>query len=273
MNWYRDNAFQNKFDFSTETITADTTLYARFLTSNTPTDISLSVNSIDENKVIGSVIGNLTTTDTTAGDSFNYDLVAGNGDDNNSDFSIDGNQLKSAKSFDFETKNSYKIRIKTTDATGLTFEKKFTIIIKDIGGWFRVNTVAGTYIDDGNTFKENKDGRFIETDSTTFNLGTTEATKYIFILAESVGKLIANPVKGRDFIVNGLPNNLDPKIQMLDNDRLVFYLWLNGAAVNHANSDDTSFTITFNKSIFENPPASNDDIIERVILLNIDFVD
>ena len=55
----------------------------------------------------------------------------------------------------------------------------------------------------------------------------------------------------------------------------MLFIWLNGAAVNHANSDDTTFTITFNKSIFAEAdrPASNDDIPDRTIPLNIDFVD
>ena len=64
-----------------------------------PTDITLSANTIDENKPIGTEIATLTTTDPTVGDSFTYTLVAGDGADDNGDFSIDGNKLKSNSKF------------------------------------------------------------------------------------------------------------------------------------------------------------------------------
>lgn len=35
-------------------------------------------------------------------------------------------------SFDFETKNSYSIRVQTDDGNGGTFEKQFTITINDL---------------------------------------------------------------------------------------------------------------------------------------------
>ena len=242
-----------------------------------PTDISLSANSIDENKAIGTVIGNLTTTDATAGDSFTYSLVTGDGDDDNSDFSIDGDKLKSAKKFDFESKNSYQIRIKTSDVTGLTFEKKITIKINDLNGWITFNELTNPYREDEYVFKEvtvNGNGRFIKVDQTLGinaikNIGGGN-TKYLVL--DFTKNLVNTPVKGTDFIVNGLPANLDLKSATVNK---ILYIWLNGAAVNHANSDDTTFTITFNKSIYAaaDRPASNDDILERTMTFKLDFSD
>ena len=100
--------------------------------SHAPTDISLSTNSIDENQPINTIIGNFTTTDPDAGDTHTYTLVAGIGGTDNSSFNINGNQLRSSVSFDYETKSSYSIRIRTTDQTSLYYEKVFIITINNV---------------------------------------------------------------------------------------------------------------------------------------------
>jgi VCBS repeat-containing protein len=97
-----------------------------------PTDIALSNASIDENQPSGTAIGNLSTTDPDVGDTFTYTLVAGTGDTDNASFQIVGAQLQSAAMFDFETKSSYSIRVRTTDAGGLFFEEEFTISIVNL---------------------------------------------------------------------------------------------------------------------------------------------
>ena len=42
-----------------------------------------------------------------------------------------GNVLKTNVNFDYEIKNSYSIRVRVTDAGGLTYEEPFTISITD----------------------------------------------------------------------------------------------------------------------------------------------
>src|SRR5205823_3018571 len=59
--------------------------------------------------------------------SFSYALITGAGD--NGSFTISGNQLKTAQSFDFEAKASYSIRLRTTDLGNQSFEKQLTITI------------------------------------------------------------------------------------------------------------------------------------------------
>ena len=61
-----------------------------------------------------------------------FTLVAGSGDTDNASFSILGDQLKIAESFDYETKDEYSIRVKGTDAVGLSVEKVFTINVSDL---------------------------------------------------------------------------------------------------------------------------------------------
>ena len=59
-------------------------------------------------------------------------LVTGTGSTDNALFTISGNQLQSNGIFDFETKNSYSIRVKTTDQGGLSYEKELTIGITNV---------------------------------------------------------------------------------------------------------------------------------------------
>src|SRR5262249_21264513 len=78
-------------------------------------------------------VGASSTTDPDAGDTFTYTLVSGAGDADNGSFSLDlAGNLTTAASFDFETKNSYSIRVRSTDAGGLWTEKAITISVTDV---------------------------------------------------------------------------------------------------------------------------------------------
>lgn len=120
-----------------------------------PTNISLSSNFITQNNSIGATVGSLSTTDTDTTDSFTYALVSGTGSTDNGNFRIDNNQLKAAVVFSVQTKASHSIRIRATDAGGLSFEKTFTItIVTDLDGdGIRddqdqcPNTIAGVKVD------------------------------------------------------------------------------------------------------------------------------
>ncbi|MDD1444194.1 cadherin domain-containing protein, partial [Dolichospermum sp. ST_sed3] len=101
-------------------------------TNKTPTNLTLSTSTVAENQVIGTVVGNLTTTDPDTGNTFTYSLVTGTGATDNSFFTITNNQLKTNSVFDFEAKNSYNIRVKTTDQGGLSFEKQLTIRVSNV---------------------------------------------------------------------------------------------------------------------------------------------
>ena len=97
-----------------------------------PTNILLSEKMIHEEQAQGTLVGTLAAEDSSSGKSYTYDFVAGIGSGDNADFTIEGNQLKSNKVFDFETKASYSIRIQTTDKSKQTFTKAFTITISDV---------------------------------------------------------------------------------------------------------------------------------------------
>ena len=84
--------------------------------NDAPTDISLSANTIEENKPSGTWIAFINTTDPNAGDTFTYSLVSGNDYPDNAYFKIVyGNHLRSLDVFDYEAKSSYYIRVRSTD--------------------------------------------------------------------------------------------------------------------------------------------------------------
>src|SRR5262249_40945528 len=87
---------------------------------------------LPENQPSGTVVGVFSSSDPNNGDTFTYALVSGSGDSDNAAFTINGNQLQTAASFDYEARSSYSIRVRTTDKGELSFEKAFTITIGDV---------------------------------------------------------------------------------------------------------------------------------------------
>ncbi|MCM2369952.1 cadherin domain-containing protein [Aporhodopirellula aestuarii] len=100
--------------------------------NQTPTAITIDNSSISENSAVGSVVGGLTTTDPDSSDTFTYSLVAGEGDTDNDSFAIDGSNLVTAETLDFETQSSYSVRVRTTDSAGASFEQVLSITVTDV---------------------------------------------------------------------------------------------------------------------------------------------
>jgi gliding motility-associated-like protein len=121
----------------TYTVTAtntggSTTATVTLVFNTAPTNIGLTPATVAENSASGTTIGALSTTDADSGDTHIYTLVSGTGSTDNTSFTIAGGSLKTAAVFDFETKTSYSIRVRTTDAGGLSFEKAFTISVINV---------------------------------------------------------------------------------------------------------------------------------------------
>jgi hypothetical protein len=47
-------------------------------------------------------------------------------------FTIEGGAPKTAATFDYETKSIYKLRLRVTDEGGLSYEKTFTVYVKNV---------------------------------------------------------------------------------------------------------------------------------------------
>ncbi|MFC6647834.1 family 16 glycoside hydrolase [Paenibacillus rhizoplanae] len=101
---------------------------------NPPADITLSSTQVPELTTPGGVVGTFTTAHPDAGQTFTYALVPGQGDADNSSFSIapQGDRLILRTTPDYEAKSSYSIRVKSIDANGLSLEKSFTIQVTDV---------------------------------------------------------------------------------------------------------------------------------------------
>ena len=98
-----------------------------------PTDINLDNNIITENSTVKTFISKLSTVDiNTQPVAYTYSLVAGVGSTNNSSFVISNDSLYSNEMFDYETKTSYTIRVKSLLINNMFTEKSFVINIKDV---------------------------------------------------------------------------------------------------------------------------------------------
>jgi len=100
--------------------------------NETATALTLSSTSFNENIDTSSSVATLSTTDPDSSDTHTYSLVNGTGDTDNSSFTIDGSSLTITSSPDYETKSSYNIRLKTTDSSGESFSKAFTLSVNDL---------------------------------------------------------------------------------------------------------------------------------------------
>ena len=97
--------------------------------NESPTAVALNPSSIAENNVPNATVGTLTTMDPDMGDIFNY-VLAGGADD--AAFTIVGDKLHAKSALDFETKSSYAIAVKSTDAGGLSVTQNLTVTVTDV---------------------------------------------------------------------------------------------------------------------------------------------
>ena len=95
-------------------------------TNSAPTDITLSASNIDEN-MAGATIGTLTVTDADAGDAHTFTV-------DNTNFTIDGNELKLADDFaaNFEDAQTLTVNVTAQDSGNESFSKAFTINVNDL---------------------------------------------------------------------------------------------------------------------------------------------
>jgi methionine-rich copper-binding protein CopC len=100
--------------------------------NDSPTDISLSSYTIDENNQVDDIVATLTASDEDDTDTHTFSLVAGEGDSHNDKFEIVGAELKAMESFDFESLDELSIRIKTDDGNGGAYEKEVVITVNDV---------------------------------------------------------------------------------------------------------------------------------------------
>lgn len=95
---------------------------------NTPPEsISLSESSVPENAPVGSIVGELTTTDTDndLGDTHIYSME-------NGVFAIEGSSVVTASTLDYEKQTEYIISVNSTDTGNESVSSVFTITVDDV---------------------------------------------------------------------------------------------------------------------------------------------
>jgi hypothetical protein len=97
-----------------------------------PTNMALVPDSVLEGKPVGTVVGELVASDPDTQDQHVFALVAGAGDTDNASFSVDGQWLRTAAIFDYETRTNYQIRVRAADQEGAFFEKALAVQILDV---------------------------------------------------------------------------------------------------------------------------------------------
>lgn len=147
---------------------------------NPPDTLMLDNHSIYENMLPGSLVGRLTTVDKDTLDYHTYQLVSGDGDSGNGSFSLIGNLLVSATTFDYETQDSYSVRIRSTDNAAFYVEGVFAITVNDTEEGSGTATGAqppDTVFMDNYSIQENNlfgdlVGRLVTIDPDTFDVHT-----------------------------------------------------------------------------------------------------
>jgi hypothetical protein len=99
---------------------------------DTPTDIFLSNNHVDENRPVNTVVGALTAADPDPTATFIFSLACATAGADDGSFSILGTDLRTSAIFDYETKPAYNICLRVTDQNNLSFDKDFVIYVNNI---------------------------------------------------------------------------------------------------------------------------------------------
>lgn len=219
-----------------------------------PSLIALSNDNVDEHLNAGATVGNFSTTDEDAGDSHTYTLVNGTGDSDNSAFTMDGNTLKTAAAFDHETKDTYTIRVRSTDSGNLWHEQPFTITVNDANdpptdialssSDVDENQLAGTAVGDFST----TDPNHIDGDTYIYALvsGTGDTDNGAFTIDVSTLKTTAVfDYESQD--------SYTIRVRSTDGDGL-WYEEVFTISVNDANDAPTDITLS-NNSVAENQPG------------------
>jgi hypothetical protein len=186
---------------NTPTPTATNTLTPTPTPLSPPTNISLSASSIAENKISGTTVGSISTTDPDNGTPFTYSFsTEGCAGTDNGSFGFSGSNLVTNDVFDFETRKSYDICIRSTDSGGASYDKQFVITINDVNEApydiefttspiFQddpIGTAVGDFstkdIDDGDTFTYslvNGSGSCTGSDNNNFSISGNRLTSTI----------------------------------------------------------------------------------------------
>ncbi len=181
-----------------------------------PTDIGLSSNVIPENQSIGTLIGVFNTTDPDS-DSHTYSFVSGEGDADNAKFTIRNSWLLSNMVFDYQTQNSFSLRIASSDENYERIEKVFEIDVSTTLSADNKTADASSFV-----LYPNPSAAHVQISATA--LGSTPLTVQLIDLS---GKVL-NTYKGQLLEIN---TRLSEDSRALDKGMYLVKIYMEGLAV------------------------------------------
>ncbi|MEQ8711434.1 MAG: cadherin domain-containing protein [Cyclobacteriaceae bacterium] len=101
-------------------------------TNDAPTALDLSNATLPESTPSGALIGEFEVTDEDEDEEYEFLFVEGAGDDDNDKFNIVSNDLRLNTAVDFETQNTFEIRVQATSDEGGVITEIFDITITNV---------------------------------------------------------------------------------------------------------------------------------------------
>ena len=223
--------------------------------SQAPTDVSLNTSSVAENLPVGTEVGTFSTVDPDSSEPFTYSLIGGTGSTDNSLFQISGNRLLTNAIFDYESKNSYSIRVQTSDSNGGVFQKALTINVNDVNENENPTDLSLS----NNSVAENSPLNTLIGDFTTTDPDTGNTFTYSLVTGTGDTDNSLFTIDGNQLKVNGLldyetQNNYSIRVKTTDQGGLSYEKQLN-VSVSDVNENPTNLNLS-NNTVAENSPLN-----------------
>ncbi|HHZ99549.1 MAG TPA: hypothetical protein EYN68_08430, partial [Candidatus Marinimicrobia bacterium] len=97
--------------------------------NDSPLDITLTPNSVEEGLDPESYVGKFTTSDADTSDTHTYRFVSGEGDEDNDNFRIVGDTLITLEEMNFPSQPTHYIRVRSTDPYEVIYEEAMTVLV------------------------------------------------------------------------------------------------------------------------------------------------
>ena len=188
----------------------------------------------------------MSTTDPDSNDSHTYSLVSGSGDTDNASFSISGSSLLTAAVFDYETKNSYSIRVRSTDSEGTFYEKAFTVAV--IPKSVTITTTDSTTTEAGGTGSFTVFLNSEPTSDVTITVTSSDTTEGI-VSPSSLTFTSSNYATAQSITITGVDDNVvdgsvSYSVSLSTSSSDSNYNGISISAVSMTNTDDDTLGVT-----------------------------
>ena len=176
-----------------------------------PTDIALSDTIFQDDLAAGGYIGKLTTVDSEEEKSFTYALAEGDGAIHNDLFQITDDQLQIKNSFKCVDDSCFKVRISTTDGSGMSYSKPFNlklnkVLVKPDVDTLNINICEGETCVINNVeysktgvYKFSKENEFMCDSLYVLNLNVVPRLEMPLVTIEDSHTLVSSAAKGNQW--------------------------------------------------------------------------